>query len=64
MEHARDERYTSGQRQRPVAPGEDQVYPRMRNLLIPLQLQQPGDENRDSLGRYRLGRCENPNPTG
>ena len=40
------------------------LYPRMINLSIPLQLQQPGDENGYRLGRYRPARCANPNPTG
>ena len=34
----------------------------MTNPSIPLQLQQPADENGDPLGRYRAARCGNPTP--
>ena len=39
-------------------------YPRVRHPSIPLQLQQPGDINADSSGRYRPARCRNPSRTG
>ena len=72
MKPARGGSYTSGQRQRPAAPGEDKIlspggiifYFWMRNLSIPLQHQQPWDVNRDRPGRYRPARCGNPKPTG
>ena len=48
----------------PPRPRRIRFYLRMRTHSIPLQLQQPGDEKRDRLVRYRPARCGNPNPTG
>ena len=62
MESARGESCPSGQRRGPAAPREDKLHPRMRTPSIPLQLQQPGDENRDHPGQYPPARCENAQP--
>ena len=50
MEPARGESFPSGQRRGPAAPGEHKFLPRVRNLSISLQLQQPGNETADFLG--------------
>ena len=48
----------------PPHPGRIRSHLRSRNPSISLQLQQPGDENAGSPGRYRPARCGNPNATG
>ena len=48
----------------PPQPGRIMFYPRMRNFPISLQIQQPGDENRDRPVRYRTARCGNTKLTG
>ena len=45
-------------------PGRIRSHLRIRNPLISLRLQQPGDGNDDLLGRYGPARCRNPNPVG
>ena len=42
------------QRRGHAAPGEDKVPFRVEIFSIYMQLQQPGDENLDRRGRYRL----------
>ena len=65
MEPARGKSCPSGQRvEVPPHPGRIISRPRIINLSISLQLQQPGDENADPPGRYRPAGCGNPNPTG
>ena len=65
MEPARGESCSSGQRRGPAALGKDKLcHPRIRNPAMYLQLQQTGDENGDSLGRYRSARCGSPNRIG
>ena len=64
MEPARSESCPSGQRRGPAEPGEHNFQSRIRYPSISLQLQHPGDENADPLGRYRPAGCGNPSPTG
>ena len=64
MEPARGESDPSGQRRDPAAPEKIGSHPRIGNISVSLQLQQPGDENGDPPGRYRLPGCGNPNPIG
>ena len=64
IEPARSESCPSGQRRGPAAPGEDNFPSPGEKPSISLQIQQPGDENTDTLGRYRPAGCGNANPTG
>ena len=62
-EPARGESCTPDRRRRPPHSGWIRFYPRKSTPSIHVQLHQPGDENRDCLGRYRPARCGNLNPT-
>ena len=53
----------SGKRRSPAAFGEDKVPPPDQKSFHNLQLQHPGDEDRDQPGRRMPARCRNPNPT-
>ena len=61
MRHVTDVRAPT---QKIAAMARIRFHPRIINPSKFLHLQQPGDENGDTPGRYRPARCGNPNPAG